>query len=167
MKNLNETLLYAVYSQKRQRIMKLLQKGANINWSDEDGRTILMHAILSDNASCEIVELLVKNGADVNAREMNRGWTALHFAVREGHVDIVEFLIEKGVVLDAQDTFGNTPLIEAIHSFKGDPSIINLLLRHGANKNAANIEAISPISLARTIGDSTVIKILMENAENK
>jgi ankyrin repeat protein len=46
------------------------------------------------------VELLISNGADVNAVD-SWGFTSLHFAICGGHVDIVAMLIDNGADITA------------------------------------------------------------------
>ena len=53
--------------------------------------------------------MLVEGGADVSARDED-GWTALHFAAGDGAVDLIEFLIEKGLKADARAKDGSTPI---------------------------------------------------------
>src|SRR5439155_24639342 len=116
---------------------ELLKKGIDINSLDEDGRSILMHALLASDASLGIVKLLIQNGADVNLREPKQQWTALHFAAREGRAEIVKLLLDNKSEVDARDSFGNTPLWRAVMDFRGDDKVIRLLLSHGADKNLA------------------------------
>lgn len=40
-------------------------------------------------------ELVVRSGADVNAREGKAGYTALHMAVERGDKDLVKFLLDE------------------------------------------------------------------------
>ncbi len=60
----------------------------------------------------EIVELLIANGADGNAK--GDGQTPLHGAAYWGSKEIVQLLIAKGVDVNAKDDDGVTPLDVAI-----------------------------------------------------
>jgi hypothetical protein len=57
-------------------------------------RTSLMSAVKADNTAEAI--RLIKLGADANSRTSANGWSALHFAVRNGNVEIVEALVQAG-----------------------------------------------------------------------
>lgn len=163
MKDLNSALINSIYCKNDRKLGKAIKKGADVNRLDEFGSTPLMNAIIAEYADIKIVKMLIGNGADVNAKDTVQCWTPLHFAVREGHFDIVKLLLESGAVIDAQDAFGNTPLIEAVMSFKGDPQIIEILLAYGADKNIKNKEGVSPLILAETIGDQAIFKLLLKD----
>jgi hypothetical protein len=55
------------------------------------------------------------------------GWSALHWAARNGHVETAKMLIDHGAILEQQDMRGNTPLEwaadrehwEVVHALKG------------------------------------------------
>ena len=57
----------------------------------------------------EIVSLLIKKGAEVNASG-STGSTALHKAAAAGDLDLVRLLLENGADPMRQDDAGNTPL---------------------------------------------------------
>jgi ankyrin repeat protein len=73
-------------------IVKLLiDNGANVNDTDRDGFTALMHA--AKKGDKDIVQLLLENGADTNI-ESNNGKTALSLALHNKHEDMVEFILQ-------------------------------------------------------------------------
>lgn len=52
---------------------KLLNAGANVNLSDDEGRTALMF-LCETGGSCDLLDTLFEHGADINARD-NYGQT--------------------------------------------------------------------------------------------
>ena len=87
------------------------------------GKDTLLH-IAARYGYKEIVELLISEGADVNAKDEN-SWTPLHFAARHGHKEVVELLIAKGADVNAKNNFEDTPLDVA------RTEAADLLLKHG------------------------------------
>merc|ERR1712168_285125 len=79
---------------------------------DSEGNTPLMLA--ASWGETEIVELLHKNGSDVNHRN-NKGYTALHSAARFGYYETVLLLIDLGADLNVKSTtkYGETPVMLA------------------------------------------------------
>lgn len=70
----------------------------------------LIKAIFLGNL--QMVEQLIEQGADINAKADN-GWTALHYAAKRGYVEVVKYLIEQGADINAKNNAGETPLYEA------------------------------------------------------
>lgn len=54
------------------------------------------------------VNLLIQNGADVNAKDTFRSWTPIHYAAFEDRKDVIRLLIEKGASVSARDDRGVT-----------------------------------------------------------
>ena len=75
------------------------------------GLTVLGHAAWGGHK--EIAELLIAEGADVNAKR-NTGVTPLHHAAWNGHKEVAELLIANGADVNAKieggSHKGNTPL---------------------------------------------------------
>jgi ankyrin repeat protein len=110
----------------------LLETGANTNEIHKgDGATPLICA--SQNGNLKIVQLLLKNGVDVNGKR-NDGATALICASQKGHSKIVELLLKN----DADDTLkrndGATALICAERN--NYSKIVQLLWDHDADVGA-------------------------------
>ena len=54
----------------------------------------LMTAVKADNT--EEAKKLIEKGADPNSRTSPTGWSALHYAARNGNVEIVSLLLKSG-----------------------------------------------------------------------
>ncbi len=81
----------------------------------------------------EIVELLINNEVDVNAKD-DYGCTALHDAAEYSHLEITKMLIGRGPDMNALDNNGDTPLDLA------SGKIADLLRKHGG-KTAEELKA--------------------------
>lgn len=73
----------------------LLSKGADPNAPDDLGYTPLMHAVLTEASSLELVKLLLDKGADAKAKAKD-GLTALSFAKRKGWTEVIALLTKAG-----------------------------------------------------------------------
>jgi ankyrin repeat protein len=81
----------------------------------EDGGSMAGH----EHEAIEAVKMCVELGNDVNARNVY-GETPLHGGAFRGVNEIVEYLVEKGAVLDARDSRGWTPFTIASGISYGD-----------------------------------------------
>ncbi|XP_011701608.1 PREDICTED: ankyrin repeat domain-containing protein 40-like [Wasmannia auropunctata] len=55
------------------------------------------------------VQDLLNVGVDINARDSVLGWTALHWACKEGYVDIAALLLKNGADKNVRSLLGETP----------------------------------------------------------
>lgn len=95
----------------------LLRLGTNPNIEDRGGHTALYYVAneCASETGAEIVGLLVRAGADVNACGGATRATALHMAARRGYRVIARALLDSGAAVDAKDNKGDTPLQRAIN----------------------------------------------------
>nr|XP_012146155.1 PREDICTED: protein phosphatase 1 regulatory subunit 12A isoform X10 [Megachile rotundata] len=91
----------------KEEVIRLLQKGADINTGNVDGLTALHQACINDDL--DMVEFLVEQGADINCGD-NEGWTPLHATASCGFISIAKYLIEKGCNLGAVNYDGQLAL---------------------------------------------------------
>lgn len=141
----------------------LLSKGANPNVQEaQRGQTALMWAAAA--AQGPMVRVLLEAGAQPDTkttldlmtplvsaepRAQPRppgGMTAMMFASREGCVDCVKALLEKGAKLDLADPEGVTPLITAIWNTRFDTA--KVLIEAGANPTKWDWWGRTPLYLA-------------------
>ncbi len=81
-------------------VEKLLKAGANPNAAQQTGETPLMTCAYTGNV--EAVQLLLAHVGDVNAKESERGQTALMLAVAQRHPQVVQALVDQGADVHAR-----------------------------------------------------------------
>ncbi|KAM3926918.1 protein phosphatase 1 regulatory subunit 12A isoform 4-T4 [Leptodactylus fuscus] len=124
--------LAACSSGDSEEVLKLLDRGADINYANVDGLTALHQACIDDNL--EMVKFLVENGASINQPD-NEGWIPLHAASSCGYVDIAEYLISQGANVGAVNSEGDTPLDIA------EEEAMEELLQNEVNRQGIDVEA--------------------------
>ncbi|XP_044835685.1 protein phosphatase 1 regulatory subunit 12A isoform X1 [Mauremys mutica] len=113
-------------------VLRLLERGADINYANVDGLTALHQACIDDNV--DMVKFLVENGANINQPD-NEGWIPLHAASSCGYLDIAEYLISQGAHVGAVNSEGDTPLDIA------EEEAMEELLQNEVNRQGVDIEA--------------------------
>jgi uncharacterized protein len=138
---------------------------SDVNQVDEDDRTPLMHAVLAEDADNTIVNLLIERGADVNAEDNGRHWTALHFAAQAQRDDIVKTLLENGATVDPVDTIGNSPLwVAVMNTSTSSLDVVRRLVESGADPNRKNTAGIAPVDIAKQSGRNDILAELERDA---
>ena len=159
----------------------LISQGADVNAGSESG-FFPLGGIISTRTErgVEIFKLLIDNGADYNINF--GGYPLLHQAVYSCHnesvrniaeflifkgvdinargyqdktplhmvgcIEICELLISKGADIKARDKNGRTPLSEACSSTRSKKQICELLLSKGADVNAKDNQGLTPLHQA-------------------
>jgi ankyrin repeat protein len=141
----------------------LLAKGANPKARESQRQqTALMWA--AANSQGPMTRLLVEVGAELDAKTATDlmtplvsgepraqprspgGMTALMFASREGCLDCVAAMVEKGAAVNLPDPEGVTPLLWAIWNTRFD--VAKYLIEHGADVNRWDWWGRTPLYLA-------------------
>jgi ankyrin repeat protein len=128
----------------------LIEKGADPNARDSEGRNALM--VMS-------LETLLVGGVEISlqgggTRESRQQWRRNDKAVEM----IGETLLNAGGDLNAADNKGRTPLIYAVASERS--AVVKLLLKRGANINARDHSGESALDWAIKTGDEEIIRLL-------
>ena len=123
----------------------LVAGGADPNLATDSGVTPLMVAAgigwagnFTQNAPDSWMEALkycLELGADVNAVEKRKGFTALHGAASRGDNEMVRFLVDQGAKVDVVNKDGNSPADMAFgpsRFFIPSPETVDLLVKLGS-----------------------------------
>jgi len=103
-KNGDSPLMVAVKKKKGEYASALLQQGANVNLLNSKEVSPLQFTIYNKSV---LYKDLIEYCKDPNVKGVN-GWTALHFAAREGNLEAVNKLIAKNAKLTITDKWGRT-----------------------------------------------------------
>ena len=91
----------------------------------------VLHKAAYYSGSATLLENLITQGADVNARDKG-AWTPLHLAAKNGHVEALQILLENGANMHVKDIkHGWTPLHIAIVSKQYESA--KFLIRAGSS----------------------------------
>jgi ankyrin repeat protein len=126
-------------------------KGIDLNQPNMTDETPLMFAALYGQLA-EVKILVDQKQVPVN----RPGWTPLHYACTNGHVEIAAFLLDKGAAVDARSPNETTPLMMAIRA--GNIQLARLLLDRGADIRLRNQQGYSAIDAAELFNQEEIQK---------
>lgn len=166
-------------------VRTLLDAGSSVMLKNEAGKTALHLA-----EHLEILrQLIAVAGVDLNT---SMEWTALHFAARQGRLDLVNCLLEAGADAAAKTVEGFTPLRlaayngyldivqrllevnpamsadtwgeNALHdaAARGHLAVVKLLLASGADTESRDNEKCTPLHYASQDGHLEVVDALLD-----
>ena len=173
-----QSLLYLSIKTNKQKVSEtLINYGVeNLNetyyLNDNTASTLLSIAI--DN-SPEIIELLLKNGVDVNStmgknnKYSHKPISHLLYAIKANKIEAIKKLIEYKVALNNLDDYGISPL--AVATCTNNPDLVKLLLSNGADPNLCSSDdtgkKITPSYIAIKKGCSSEIITDLLEAEKR
>lgn len=155
---ITEQLFAAAEKGEFETVRTLLTQYPDMKDVRRNGGWTLLH--MSFN-SRELIEYLIDNGADIEARSDGQ-WTPLHSQAYSGHADGVEVLLEQGADPEAKHAFGMTPLINAIRWNRIEAA--EVLVAKGANVNAANTLGRTPLMLSAVEGYTELAELFLKNS---
>ncbi|MCO5297063.1 MAG: ankyrin repeat domain-containing protein [Fimbriimonadaceae bacterium] len=133
----------------------LLAHGADPNLKDANGLSPLSYAVgLASETGPEPFKRLVAAGARLDERGQS-GETILHYAANGGDLEIVKFLVNQGLDVNAKDNRGMTPLMHSVFSSglpkdKAPIEIVRLLIDLGADLDAKDAKGQTAYDWAAT-----------------
>ena len=159
------------------KVLKYILGHDRYSVNDEDFESQTALHLASSGGHHDIVQELIRAGADIHARNSYL-WSPLACAAAQGWVKCTSHLIKVnklimkypyndfsytkvGASLETQDRNKNTPLhLAAKHGHDG---VVQLLIDHGADLTAVNLNDNNPISEAISRGNQDVILRILQS----
>ena len=148
----------------------LAEYGADFTVEDENRRNLVVLATIADRA--EVVASIVPSIPEINFKinqEDSFKKTALHYAIEQSNVAIVELLIQYGAAVHLRDGEGNTPLMYAAKS--NSIEIFNRILKQlgsagnfsggSASINLKNKFGYTALHFASEVGFAQAVEVLL------
>lgn len=133
----------------------LMQKAANEEYPDYEGRSPLHHA--AANGPEAVIERLLSG---MNSVDMS-GQSPLHYAAAKGHGGASSALVREGADLLIRDERGRTPLHAAARA--GHEEIVRRLIDSGAPKNARDDGGDTVLHYAARQGNAAIVERLLSS----
>ena len=133
----------------------------------------ILHAILALKPHLDVfetaalgtpaqLEAMLPDAASLS-RRTQFGWTLLHMSAFGGNAATTEWLVKKGLDVNARagSKFRNTPLQTAILS--GQYATAKILLDHGADALVRQSKGFAPMHEAALIGKQEIVQLLLDH----
>lgn len=135
----------------------LLRREANVEARTDDGSTALQ--IAAANNHSRVIEILIRGGATIDPRTNEKG--ALAIAAQCGSLGAVKCLLRAGADPNAQDRWGQSPLILACS--EGHANIVKFLLDTASKLDleARTDDGRTPLMWASDKGHLEIVKLLV------
>ncbi|CEG42670.1 myosin-like protein [Plasmopara halstedii] len=139
-----------------------------LSGSSPDGLTPLLQAARAGDIVL-VNALAIQAGTDILRRDPMFGQTALHFAIRGGHLNVVQALLMphlRGSIVNVADNRRNTALHLAAAKSR---RMTKILLECGADVNFLNMRNQTPLGvhiLTSTKDDPTMTEVLLQHRAN-
>ncbi len=141
-----------------EKVRLLLKAGADVNWANQNGDTLLIEAAHNGHTEC-VRLLLAAPGIDVNKANLC-GETPLICAVYKGHTECVRLLLAApGINVNKASSLKDTPLFAA--ASRGHTDCVRALLAvPGIDVNKSNLTGVTPLNEATDNGHTECARLI-------
>lgn len=134
-----------------------LESGANCNLYHVQTRTPFFEALRL--VSLKFIKLLLVQGAKIRSvGELQK--TALHYAVLNPRVDVVQFILDKRLDIESADCDGRSALFDAVGC--KNLEVCEVLLKRGVNVNKPDRYNDTPVTLAIEGDQDAFVRVSLE-----
>ncbi len=172
---LGRTPLHLAVEEGWYKMTKLMLRGENANVDSQDRiiglaplHTGVEAALCQPSNSSErekyirVLKVLFDSGADINAIDGGKGFSALHQATIACDTDMIKFLAQNGADINNKDALGLVPLHHAVQHENSD--VAHALIQEGCDVYARNpVSGSYPLHMAARKGCMHTARILVDH----
>ena len=136
----------------------LIEHGARVNVRFAKVNHLPLHAAAA-HGFLPLIQLLLENGADVEARDAS-GFTPLLDAAEQGRTQAIRLLFNAGAKIDTTNTVGRSALWLA--AARGHVESVAYLLNHNANPLLAAADGQTPLHIAAFNGRPIALRVILD-----
>jgi hypothetical protein len=144
-------------------VKNLIETGADVNAIGRSGQTPLHNA--SYECKPEVVSMLLRSGADLDACDVETGIRPLHIAAEKGCLQACELLIRHGAEINVQTREGATALHLAARA--GHAEVVLLLLKYLANHTLQDAQGHTATHYAQQAGHRDIVKHIEQHRQSE
>jgi len=149
----------------------LLKKNASVNWSTQitknlDGCNTPLHTAVADAKSPKCVQLLLANGAEVNAKNYLQQ-SPLHVccqSINKKTLEIICILISNNANVNDKNSLEISPLLYAILQKKNNAAIVQKLIKNNADVNSFDKQDCAPLHHVVSTDQPDIFELLLEQS---
>ena len=138
----------------------LLENGANPNILKNNNESPLHYAAMYGHA--QAVSLLIKHGADVNAKGGYKRTALIYAASSSSSLEIVKILLKAKANVKLKNEGGENALFELISNQKSNTKIAELLIARGINIHAESKHHGTALHWAAFCGKKNIVELLIK-----
>lgn len=158
----NTALHYAVWLGHTSLLKLFLEKGVDVETTDENGETPVHWA--ASRGQVGALKLLLDHGANFQKAAVG-GVLPLHRAAANGRESAIKMLIEHGADIDARGGMLATPLLMAVyHEYD---SVCQLLVSLGADITLPDTQGSTPLKKAVEMGKPSLVRVFLEKLQQQ
>lgn len=146
-------------------IKLLLSNGAQVNALNKEGKTPLHYA--AQKACDKTIKLFLDFKADLNIKDSSDQFPIFE-AIKAGNEEAVQLLLDHGFDVNKVGAKGSTSLHLAADCNEGNShsSVIEILLKNGANANAQDNESNTPLHWLVRKSDVETVQLMLNFGAN-
>ena len=138
----------------------LIENGVNPNAKSLKGTTVIHKVAAHNSNQAELIQLLIKFGADIEILHDTINWTAINYAVYSGSKENVQVLLDNGAKIHDKSLVAQTSLLFLAVKFNRE-EIFKMLINYGAVVNKE--EGMILLQQACSQGNKNIIEILIDH----